>query len=193
MANVPSLNAISSGTPAVASAVSDNFDKISQAINSGALNSENYGADSILSQHIANDAVVAAKVRASQMRHNHLDFVISNGGVRVPQIGNSDNNLPANGVVIGRYTATLFVGSGAVSASRYVSWGNAIDGDPGFTETPVMCGAPVIYATHASAQVPTGVMINTIDSEVVGFKFVWSASQGADYTATVHFEAKGGK
>lgn len=178
---------ISSGSDAIASAVSSAFDMIKAAINSGAINSDNMGANSILSTAIIDGAVVAGKIGALAVKHAKIQFASSDGGVRCVQHGSTP---PANGIMLARCSNSVAVASGATTTSLVISWANAIDGNPGFTATPNMC-APAINWGNTAASFPTYWCIASKDSTAVSIHGAF-ASVGSAITATVEINAFGG-
>jgi len=107
MANITGYVGINDGDAVLATVVSNNFDKIVEALNSNALNSENYGisavksqnidSNAILSQHISNSQIASQHISSNAVRHANVEFATASDGLRVVQVGNSASNLPVNG------------------------------------------------------------------------------------------------
>ena len=116
MANISDIVNINSGDAVLASVVSGNFSEILVAVNSNALDSDNYGQSSvlsqhistnaILSQHISNSQIVSGKISDNAVVHDKLNFASASDGVRVLQIGAASSDLPANGVAACRLSNT---------------------------------------------------------------------------------------
>ncbi len=219
MANISAYGAISSGNAVLASVVSDNFTKIAAAVNSNALNSQNYGQSAILSQHIStaaiqsqhisNSAVVSAHIgnnaiqsqhisnsvvqsnhiEVGAIRQNHMIYKSSDSGVRIVQIGDVASNMPAGGVRFSRITAAISQSDTVKVPVTYVYSNVAVDGDPGFTADPILAGNPIFQFGATSDEGPYRHAISAIDSISVVIVHEFSGSQVA--TGTVNFGVLG--
>jgi hypothetical protein len=142
MSNVPSLIAILSNQDIIASELSSNFDVITQAMNSNALNSDNYGLASINSSHLADDCVITGKIKDAQVSEAKLLHTQASSGVKVLRLG--PNSMGGEGhrqaLVINSFSIT---GNGQVSTITGL-WGAAQDGDPAFQAQPRPSGVEVI-------------------------------------------------
>ena len=198
MANIESFNVINAGDFVFASVVSENFTRIAAAINSNNLNSENYGVSSVRSQniqtaaigvgHIQQNAVVAFHISAGAVLHEKVQFASNADGVRILQIGAASSDMPANGVIGGRYTNTLAVA--ASTASHNIAFSDALDGAPGFTGDPQF-GVVGFQVAAASDEAPFSNVFTALDSVSVDISYQWTA--GVTQTMTVHAFAEGPK
>lgn len=198
MANIASFDAINAGDAVLASVVSNNFAKIAAAVNSNALDSNNYGISSILSQHISTGQIVSqhifdgavgsANLEEEAVVHAKVNFASSDGGVRILQIGDAASNMPANGVIAGRYSQTLAI-AGSTAAETFV-FINALDGDPGFTGPPQV-GNPMFIVLSATDSSPVAYNLSAINSLQAEFQYVFSAAQ--TITVTTNLIAVGPK
>jgi hypothetical protein len=188
MPNV-TFNAITSGANFIAASVSVNFTNVSAIINNHGLDSDNYGASAILSQHvgpgaiisahISNSQVVSQKISSSQLRHQHMNYQSSDGGVRLLRLG-----ALANGQMIARISTALT----QLSQTFAVAWSDAVDGNPGFTTTPVLLYTPAIQAAN-SVSFYTATNCYSINSS--GATFAVSQTAAGTQSATVHLLAMG--
>lgn len=202
MANIANFDGIASGDAPLASVVSNNFTKIAAAINSNALNSDNYGISSIksqhistaqiLSQHLANEAVVADNLSAGAVVHAKVNFASSDDGVRALQIGSVSSDMPVHGVIAGRYTQTVAIASTAVTLAQTIAWTDAIDGNPGFTGNPQF-GNPMFQVSATDLSAPVAYNVTSLNSVNAIFAYAFSASAGTAHTATVNLVAVGPK
>lgn len=193
MANISQFAAISAGDAVLASVVSGNFTKIEAAVNSNALNGDNYGQSSILSQHISTSAVFSQHLGNSAVFSQHLNtgavleanmnYASSDGGAQVVRIGDVASNMPANGVALARITQTHHVNSVSTAVMTF-NFSGAVDGDPGFTAAPIPAGNPVFIAATTFSAPSTGFWITNIDSVSAVFSGVFPATQ--DESVTVH-------
>ena len=200
MANIASFDAIKSGDAVLASVVSNNFTKIAAAVNSNALDSNNYGISSILSQHISTGQIVSQHILAGGVGsanlgqkavvHDKMNFASSDGGVRVLQIGDAASNMPANGVIAGRYSQTLAITHTDGTAEQTFAFTNAIDGSPGFTGTPQV-GNPAFLVPAATDSAPVAYNLTALNSNSAVFQYVFSATQ--NITVTTNLIAVGPK
>jgi hypothetical protein len=196
MANIAAYNAISSGDDVLASVVSDNFDKISAAINSNALDSDNYGLSSILSQHIStgailsqhfsNSAIVSQKIATSAVVNTHMNYASASGGVRAVQVPSAP---PALGVIAARVSQTMTLTASASATTAAIQFSDCPDGSPAFTATPQV-GIPAIIATGSDVQTPH-IQLTGLDSDGAQFLFVWSATTNVNLAYTLHVGAMG--
>jgi hypothetical protein len=217
MGNIDAYNAISSGDAVLATVVSGNFSKIEAAINSNALNSENYGQSSILSdhistnqilsQHLADGAVVSAKISdnavvsakisdsavvkgkigANAITQGHMLFNTTDDGVRAVQIGAAASDLPAGGVHNARLTKEVEQSASIMSVT--FNFSDAIDGNPAFTAIPIVCGNPVAVVSASTVIPPEKYQLINTASESMEIMMRWAAS--ADATMTFHVAVQG--
>ncbi len=200
MPNIVYPNAIVAGDAVLASVVSNNFTAITAVVNNSNLNSVNYGVSSvqssnittgaIQSQHISASQVVSAKISNSQIVHAKMNFISSDGGVRVVQIGATASDLPVNGLQLARMSGTLNLVSNSESVAATHVFSDALDGDPAFTAPPTMAGDPSIQGASILAG-QEGASINTLNSLSVLLTYDWSASRSADAIFTYHFAVMG--
>ena len=94
-----------------------------------------------------------------------------------------------------RYSHTIAVdvafGGASVGAqtNNFAFSANALEGNPGFTDTPVLCGPIVFQNTGTANPGPMAQCVLTIDSVSADMKFWWVTSQSQ--TVTVYYEAMG--
>lgn len=196
MANISAISAINTGDAVLASVVSNNFSQVLVAVNSSALNSQNYGissirssnlsTDAVLSQHISNSQVVSQKISDNAVVHAKIDFASSDNGARILQIGAASSDMPLNGVIGARITQTLAIA--ASTATQRIQWSDAIDGNPGFTGNPQV-GTPQFVVAASTDSAPVAIQMTALDSVSADFRYVFSA--GLTHTATVHVCAEG--
>lgn len=159
MSNIATFTPIVAGETCRAATVQSNFDKIASAINSNALNSDNYGLSAVVSANISNSAIESQHFANSQIgydkisetqviNHNMMNFNSSDGGVMVMQLGGTDSTgYPASGVRIARLTKAISITDEYATwapISFGISFSDAVDGNPQFTTTPVFLGVPAI-------------------------------------------------
>jgi hypothetical protein len=170
-----------------------NFNAVTDQVNNSNLNSINYSVsgfqssniaqNAILSQHLSNNAVVSAKISDSSIFQNHMVFNTASDGVRVLQCGKA-------GLKCARITVTdEIIGTGGTGSQEIVvSYSDAVDGDPGFTEPPVVLGPPT--ANAGSANRPRYWKITSINSVQVNFIYHWPVHSGTN-TYTFHVQVQG--
>ena len=173
MSNISSMSNIESGTQdsnrCYASVVSNNFSQIETAINSNALNSDNYGESQVRSNHISESqlqsyhisdgAVVREKLQASvAIQESHINWASSANGVKLLRIS---TNIPAGGIEVARYSTTGVQSSGSSGTIRSMTWqlafSDAIDGAPSFSEAPTFIAQPIIQ--YASSDISTDIRL----------------------------------
>lgn len=195
MANIGAYNGISSGDAPLATVVSGNFDKISAAINNNAINSDNYGVSSILSQHIStnailsqhisNNAIVAAKITDNAIVHSKIQFGSANNGARVLQVGAASSDMPANGVIFARMSQTMSLDSVSTGVQTFVfSDATPLDGAAGFTADPQL-GQPMFQVAASTDSAPVACNLTALNSASAVFSYVWSVTQDITLTANV--------
>ncbi len=219
MANISAYDAISSGDAVLASVVSGNFTKIAAAVNSNALNSQNYGQSSILSQHISTEAIQSQHISNSAVvsqhiannavqsqhisnsvvqsnhievgaiRQNHMIYASNDSGVRIVQIGDVASNMPAGGVRFARISVTVTQSDTVKVTVTYVYSNVAVDGDPAFTNDPIIAGNPIFQFGATSDEGPYRHAISAINSVSAVIVHEFSGSQAA--TGTVNFGVLG--
>ena len=197
MANISNIQNIVSGDAVLASVVSNNFSQIVVAVNSNALNSQNYGVSSIksqnigtgaiLSQHIGQLQVGSAKIADGGVVHSKLNFKSSDGGVRLIQVGAAASNMPANGVEFVRVSKTYNLSANPVTV--ILEFSNGMEGAAGFTASPTVLGEPLWRLTGGGG--PIWTIMSAIDSVSCHFRASFAATQAI--TATVYLGAIGGK
>lgn len=202
MPNIVYPNMVVGGDAVLATVVSDNLTAITAVVNASNLDSVNYGVSSvqssnittnaILSQHISASQVVSAKISNSQIVHAKMNFISSDAGVRVVQIGATASDLPVNGLQLARMSGTLNLISNSISVSAAHVFSDALDGNPAFTTTPTMAGDPSIQGASILAG-QEGVSINTLNSLSALLTYDWSASRSADAVFTYNFAVIGPK
>ncbi len=171
-----------------------NFNAVTDQVNNSNLNSVNYGVsgfqssniahNAIQSQHISNNAVMSAAFGNGAVVNNHMVYDISNsGGVRILRCGKA-------GVKICRMAQTFPLSvSDSGSATVAFVWSDGINGDPGFTATPIPMAKPI--PKGPSAQVPRQWWkINSINSVSAVFEFYWPA-MGVTQTETYYMNVAG--
>jgi hypothetical protein len=67
---------------------------------------------------------------------------------------------------------------------------DAIDGDPGFTDTPILCCRPGVQVAAATQVAPKSICMVTADS--VSADFVLGIYDGNGVTMTINYEFMGG-
>lgn len=190
MATITGYQGISSGQPAIASQVSTNFTIIAAAINNNNLDANNYGSKAIVATHIADDAIDAGHIAATNIRHAALQFESAHDGCRVLRIGTS---FPANGLLIARYSHSIVM-SNTASASTIISWTQGIDGNPAFTATPHPMGVPVVNFSNTDAEYADGAEINaaiiSMNSAAVSLQYNFN-TVATQITATAYLAVIG--
>lgn len=195
MSNILKYDNISSGDDVLASPVSNNFTRIAAAVNSSALNSDNYGQSSILSQHIStgailsqhlgNNAVLSQHISASAVRQDEMNYASSDSGARVVQIGEVASKLPSGGVMFARMLEVISQSDTNTVPFTHV-FSKAQDGNPNFTNTPIMAGTPIMQYANSTDIGPVAVIISAINSASAVMIYSWSVTQ--DNTGfLVHF------
>ena len=116
---------------------------VSQHISAGAVVSQKLSNNAVVSRHISANAVVSEKLSNSSVVASHAINYSNDSGVRAVQAG---PNLPAGGVALARYEQSVGVSLAAdpYTATMAISYSDAVDGDPGFTDTPVFLGEPIV-------------------------------------------------
>jgi hypothetical protein len=156
--------------------MTNNFSQVMLAINSSALNSENYGQSSIKSQNVQANAVLAqhlsaagfpnAKFSSRVLVADNFNYRSAAGGVDFIRIGLVASKMPANGVRLGVYSFTM---PNTATNSAYVStrvyWSNAIHGNPSFSTTPIAFGVPAFVVHSTSGSSPLGVHVYSMGSQ----------------------------
>ena len=199
MGNIVNMSAINSGDAVLAEPVSNNFSQIVAAINSNALDGNNYGESTIKSQHISTNAILAAhltagavvsqKIATEAVIHPHINYKSSDNGVRFVRIGASASDMPASGVEMARVTGTLAVA--ASTATFSVAWSSAMEGDPAFTAPPEPMGMPGWKVSDTDHHAPRMLWVTAITDTGVTVSADWSAALTA--TLTYHMMAVGPK
>lgn len=227
MSNV-TFNAITSASEGagnfVASTMSNtdgtgNFDKLIAAVNSHALNSDNYGtgASGFARSHISgeqigsalinDDAVVKGKFWSGAVREIHMNYTASDNGVRCIMVGRGSSattpSLPQNGVRMGVFSkAVTFVHSnttsGGANSTNHYSVSAHIDfnsdtayGSAAFTATPVLAAKPLISHGHSNIWGPRGICVSNLNS--AGCDVMWGgyAQILLTHSATIFIQAIG--
>jgi hypothetical protein len=201
-----SLTAINLNDSCFASVADNNFDEVTSVIN-GNLDSDNYAVSSVKSKHVSSNAihsehiadsnVASEKIAAEAIVQSHV-VLSGTDGLQLLQYG---TNMPANGVVAGRYSQTLAVASNAGSQTYTfrVNFSDALDGDPGFTSPPNVCEpffgfnvAALVSLWSAGSGEPRAINAISLDAGAVDFKALYSFAHEA-HTATIHMIAEGEK
>jgi hypothetical protein len=124
---------------------------------------------------------VSAKISDSQIVHAKMNFQSSDSGVRVIQIGDVASNLPSNGVMAIRISEALNIAANKLTATHYFS--DAIDGNPAFTTTPVLCAEPIVQVAASSDIGPDNVRILGLNSVSALLGYEYSAAVTQTFTA----------
>jgi len=195
--NIRNMSAISSGDAVLAAPMTNNFSQVVLALNSSAMNSDNYGQSSIKSQNVQSNAILAQhlsahgfpvqKFSSACLVHDNFNFNRTDKGVQLAIAGMVASLMPANGVRLGVYTWTQAqIATGEFSIT--VNWSNAIHGNPSFTTTPYFVGQPVFQAHSTSGTGPKGIgYINPKSNSCILACYAQASSQ----TYTVTFMAIG--
>lgn len=199
MVNIASISAIQSGDGIFADVVTNNFSQVQIALNSSAVNSENYGNSSIqsnkistsqiLSQHLSNSQVVSGKFTDAAIVQTHMDYAQIDGGVKVLQWGSVSSDMPAEGVADAFLSQTLALDSVNTHVITH-AWSDSLWGDPGYTGSPYV-RQPVFQLAAASDSSPLNCNMTALDSVSAVIKYYYSATQ--DVTQTVLLRAVGPK
>ena len=186
MSNILKYDNISDGDAVLASPVSNNFTRIAAAVNSSALNSDNYGQSSILSQHIStgailsqhlgNNAVLSQHISAAAIRQTEMNYISSDSGARVVQIGEVASKMPAGGVMYARLIEVISQSDTKTVAFTHV-FSKAEEGDPNFTANPILAGTPLMQYANSTDQGPSAAVISALNSNSVVMIYSWSATQ----------------
>jgi len=180
MSDVAALTQVSAGDQLIATVVSANLDAIVLALNSGALDSANYGAQSILSQHIKVGNINSTHMAANAVRQAAMMYNRASGGVQVLRIG-SGSVVGGYGRALGEYSHTAQVS--AVGTDTITgSWANALHGNPNFLTTPTCTG--IVVQNDASDDEQPHCTLYGMNSSTYGLA-VHVAAGGAADTATV--------
>jgi len=142
MSNVPALIPILSNQDIIASEVSSNFDVIVAAINSQAVNSDNYGVGSILATHLASGCVITAKILDAQVTEAKLLHTQASSGVKALRLGPDSGG--GEGVRQAVVTHSFSVTANSQTITFGGTWGNAQRGDPAFQATPEPTGVAIV-------------------------------------------------
>lgn len=198
MGNIRHLSAVRSGDSPLADVMSNNFNQAVIAINSNALDSNNYGLSNIASNHIANVAIRNAHLVQSAIGSQHIadNAVINadvkyeqeNAGVKILRIGDVASNMPANGVGMVRISHT-FSQDSFNSYVATISWNEAQDGFNSFTATPLIAGEPVFNITDSSDY--GAYHCNLIGLDSVSCQIMMSWTQTEDRVVTCYIQAVG--
>jgi hypothetical protein len=196
MANITGYVGINVGDAVLATVVSNNFDKIKAAINSNALNSENYGrsavksqnidANAVLSQHISNSQILSQHLSNNAVVHDKLNFASASDGARILQIGAGAASMPAGGVAMCAVTQAATMASNATSLALTHEYTDGIWGDPGYTGPPTIGGAPIFQQLPAAVPGPMEQRMSEIDSASCVMIYHYSASAGSVVSITAH-------
>lgn len=164
-----------------------NFNAVTDQVN-GNLNSINYSVsgfqssniakNAILSQHISNNAVLSAKIGDAAVVNTHMNYLSSDNGARVVQAGKA-------GLNVCRVSKTFAIAAADSGSSNITFiWTNAIDGNPGFTATPVPLSVPIAQGPSIGTPYRWW-KITSINSVSAVMEFHWPS---ASFTRTDTFE-----
>lgn len=181
MGNVSFISIVTSSGGAgnfIASVVSRNFQNLVSAMNSGSLNSDNYGTGTngfqsqhiavgnVVSNHFSDSQFIAGKVATSQILHSHIFYRTSDSGIMALQM---PKNGPAGGMRFAQVThpATFTTGPAVVTDQWTVVYSSqGLYGNPGFVSTPYLLGKPILAtATLSTPAVIDVFMIRTMNSD----------------------------
>lgn len=184
------ISAIKSGDAVLQTVISNNFLRAETVLNN--LDSANYGGSSIqsakisnnaiMSQHISNSSLGSAQLSDGVVRQTNIKYKRTDEGVRVVFVGTSP---PAAMVGVCRFSHTLAV-AGSAATYNY-AYTDALEGNPGFTDTPVM-GTPGVLVGTANSS-PQEVRVTAIDSASADVSFQWAAAATHTVTVYMHFNA----
>lgn len=226
MANISGYMPIANGTAdsnrVYASVVSNNFAQIESAINSNALNSQNYSSSGLYGSHIqssqvqslhfGNGAVYSSHLPTSVIVESHMNYKSSDNGVRVARVGGVASNMPAYGVQAARYlVAATYASDAALQAASSdavrhevsVAFTNAFADSPAFTAAPYFLGEPIVsFGTAAQADTaifgtnyagPSKALVKGLASDSCKIEFVYEVSNTETYECAVYFALLGDK
>lgn len=201
MGNVSFIDIVSSsgGTGNfVASVVSQNFKNLVAAVNSGGINSQNYGTgtngfqsqhiaiSNVLGSHFADSQIIAGKIATSQVRSQHVAYKSSDTGIlAVRQVPGPERPLY---LAICSITQSETANTINMSLRIYYS-SDAVFGNPSFTTTPQMVGMPIRvgYGTLTGGQGINAAVITAINSVSCDLSCGWHAVRSAQETIHLAF------
>lgn len=175
-----------------------NFNMLVGALNSGAMNSVNYSnsaflsnhvsASQIVSQHISGSQVVQAHLSSEAIRNDHMLYQSSDNGVRMFRVGQT--NPPDNlmGAKINQSFVSTILG-GTLTLSQRILFSNADEGDPGFTDTPILAGRPMFQSLSSGHRGAEYVLLTAINSTAADF--IYGFEGAGTKTHTVMIEVYG--
>jgi hypothetical protein len=227
MANISGYIEIANGTASsnrcYASVVSNNFSQIAVAVNSNALNSENYSrsalygshvADSqIQSYHLAQNQIPAHMISVGAIVESHMNYASSASGVRVLRVGGVASKMPASGAQIARYviphTYTSYDSNVMAAATDPVRnqitvvFSEAYGGIPAFSSAPYFLAEPVVsFTTNVTSDTALfnadncgvcQVLIKNLGAVSCEMEFVYRLSNTNTHAANVVFAVIGDK
>lgn len=188
---------------AVTDQVNGNLDSINYSVSG--FQSSNIAKNAILSQHITNNAVLSDKIGDGAIVDNHMNFQSTDSGVRAVQIGKAGLKYHRYEILVtttitagatGYYGFLVsFAGSRTASViphagASYTYTVTPLDGDPGFTENPVMLRAA---QSHGGAATQFGLhqRITSLNSISCEIEFFQTSAGTGNYPQTFHLAAVG--
>lgn len=209
MSNVSSMSPIVDGTATsnlcLASVVSANFSKFIPAINSNALNSQNYGISQVRSEHILTSEFKSTHLSNSQVysvhfsnvtfRESHVNYASSATGARFLRIGPTNASVPASGIVIQHYSTATTMTTGT---NVTISWPITLT-KPGGTEyafggVPWPVGTPYGQVSETTTRFGAGFRghdIINLGSQFCTVVFTHALSQVSAVNLTLHAQFMG--
>jgi hypothetical protein len=191
MANINKMSQIKSGDAVLQEVFSNNFSRIEIAINSNAVDGNNYSDSSIesgkiatgniLSQHLSNSGLASADISAGAVVNAKVNYATASNGILAMRV---DSQLPA----IARITGTAALTT--TSAQITVNWSSAIDGDPVFVAAPEI-GTPLFSFSDSASNGLERVRITAIDSDSAQMNIGFHDNYSDGFTCTYYVVAKG--
>jgi hypothetical protein len=150
MALINKMSQIKSGDAVLQEVFSNNFSRIEIAVNSSAIDGNNYSDSSIqsgkiatgniLSQHLSNSGLASADISTAAVVNAKVNYASASNGIQALRV---DSQYPFMARVTGTLNATTS------SANLTVQWSSAIDGDPGFSESPIVATPGILLSDSA--------------------------------------------
>lgn len=188
----------------IASVISTNYNNVATIMNSGGLDSDNYGVSAIKSSnivhnaiagvsHMADNAIVSAKIKDSTMRNREFHFggLAGEAVVRIVQLGaGADNNKHH------RISAVYTSPGSSTSLTPALQFSDALDWgatDSPFTETPVIAAAPALQmgVGGTASNRPVNIALTTMNSVSADIVVALSGTQAASFSYTVNVDVWG--
>jgi len=181
------------GNYAVGSNVSGDLDTIINAFN-GNIETVNLADACVTNVKLANDIVDSNKLRSGSnapIRETHMKWSSASSGVLAWRAGPSYAGSNGGRIVRCQYSAaTVPAGTPDVWSTGSLNFSDiAVDGDPVFSDTPIMLGHPVVTSnsTGAPADVPSAIEVTSISNIAITLEYIWHGLSPSASTIQIEF------